>query len=241
MPSATQELPDFQGAVIEGGLRLIDCLGAGTWGKVYRAIDMLSPSDKPAYFAVKCMLKPEPESFEAQLQTREFTNHEYVSDHPNIVTFHRCFSDDRFTYVVLDLCTGGDLFQAIVTRGHFFQRTDRIKIAFLQILNAVHHCHQRGVFHRDLKPENILYSAEGEEYFVADFGLSTISTISMDFRCGSWEYMSPECIGKDFIFGKQYSTRTNDVWALGVILVNMITKRAPWTRARLNDPAFLRS
>ncbi|KAF9029475.1 hypothetical protein BDZ89DRAFT_1065443, partial [Hymenopellis radicata] len=64
--------------------------------------------------------------------------------------FHRRFSHDRLTYVVLDLCTGGDLCRAVILRDYSLQRTDRIRIAFLQILNVVHHCHQRGVFHRSV-------------------------------------------------------------------------------------------
>ncbi|KAF9029168.1 Pkinase-domain-containing protein, partial [Hymenopellis radicata] len=234
-------MPNFAGKVIDAGrLRLLDCIGTGAYGKVYRAVDTTTPKSDPAYFAIKCLRVPEPASLEGKLQLREFTNHLAVSHHPNIVSFHKLLHPNGdFRYVVLDLCAGGDLFEAIVERNYFVGRTDRIKIAFLQLVDAISFCHQHSVYHRDIKPENVLCSKDYTQVYIADFGLSTQAPVSRDFRCGSVEYMSPDCIAKDFDFrNRSYSTRCNDIWALGIVLVNMITQRTPWNYARPTDACF---
>ncbi|PPQ77668.1 hypothetical protein CVT25_011103 [Psilocybe cyanescens] len=229
----TELMPDFTGRVLNG-FHLLESLGAGAYGKVYRAFDT---SSKSTFYAVKCLNKPEPGSHTELLQQREFTLHKLVSGHPNVVTFYRHFNDDKFVYVVLDLCAGGDLFAAITERQIFHNNGHLIKSAFLQLIDGVQYCHDLGVFHRDIKPENVLCSRDGTDVRLADFGLSIQSPICHDFGCGSSYYMSPECIGRGITTGR-YSTRHNDVWALGVILTNMVTGRNPWRYAIPEDECF---
>lgn len=187
----TYKFPDFAGHLLDGGrFKLLDLLGSGAYGKVYSAIDLSSPCEKPNYYAVKCLLRPTPGSREEAFQLREFSLHRRVSCHPNIVGFHEIFYDHLYIYVVLDLCLGGDLYSAITERQVFWQNDELIKSTFVQILDAVHYCHEKDVFHRDLKPENILCSKDGSIY-LADFGLSTHKKVSTEFRCGSSYYMSP--------------------------------------------------
>lgn len=254
----TDTFPDFAGHLLDNGrLRLLESLGSGAYGKVYKAIDLTSPCENPDYFAVKCLLRPKPGSRHEDFQLREFALHRLVSSHPNIVGFHKVLYDHTYVYVVLDLYLGGDLF-AVITEQKVLQYNDElIKSIFLQLLDAVHHCHENSVFHRDLKPENILCSKDGTRIYLADFGLSTQKKVSEDFGCGSSYYMSPgyffvlftlaphvslplstsECIGKEFKHGR-YSTRHSDIWSLGVILTNMVAGRNPWRYAMTTDDCF---
>jgi serine/threonine protein kinase len=95
-----------------------------------------------------------------------------------------------------------------------------------------------GIFHRDLKPENILCTRDGERICIADFGLATSERTSSDFGCGSTFYLSPECQGGLFDRLAEYSTLSNDIWSLGVILVNLTCGRNPWRQACPNDETF---
>ncbi|RPD67468.1 kinase-like protein [Lentinus tigrinus ALCF2SS1-6] len=228
-------LPDFAGFTISSGdlrLRLLERLGSGTYGVVYVAQDISPQSTSAQYYAVKCLLRhPEDTDF-ARLQQRELKNHALISDVPNVVRLHAVIEEECYTFMVLDLCTGGDLYTAILATDTYVYNTPAVKRTFLQILDAVEACHARGVYHRDLKPENILCSHDFERVFLADFGLATRSKRSSNFRCGSSFYMSPECIG--VFHEKPYATAPSDVWALGTILCNLITGRNPWHVASPN-------
>ena len=190
--TATDLMPDFTGRTLDRGrYRVLDNLGSGAYGKVYRVLDTSASSPKHRIFAIKCLNKPQRGSQADLLQQREFAHHKLVSGHPNIVTFHRCFSDGLYKYVVLDFCNGGDLFSAITEKRLFHENGHLTRHAFVQLINAVEHCHALGVFHRDIKPENVLCSDDGTDIRLADFGLSIMSPFSKDFGCGSSYYMSP--------------------------------------------------
>lgn len=109
------------------------------------------------------------------------------------------------------------------------------KKLFLQLIDAVSFCHEKGVFHRDLKPDNVLLDGEGN-MLLADFGLARNEETSKGFGCGTKQYISPECIGETSRHA--CSHRTTDVWALGVIFTGMLTGCFPWKMACSLDPCW---
>ncbi|EMD40336.1 hypothetical protein CERSUDRAFT_121125 [Gelatoporia subvermispora B] len=223
-------LPNLVGFVICSGKHrfyLMNILGRGAYGVVYQAHDLSTPKDRPKYYAVKVLLRHPKFSELDQSQKREIAYHRAVSHIPNVVKLHHVIEEEHYVYLVMDFCPGGDLFSAITDRGSFVKDDERVRRMFLQLIDALHGCHDAGIFHRDLKPENIMCSDDDNSLFISDFGLATRTRISSSFGCGSSYYMSPECLGI-YASRRPYSTARSDIWALGVILINLLTGRCPW-------------
>ena len=93
-------------------------------------------------------------------------------DHPNIVKFHQSFIDYRYVHIVMEFCTGGELFDRIVAASKFSEK--HAAEVMSQMLSAVKHLHEHNIVHRDLKPENFLMETKDEnsEVKLIDFGLS---------------------------------------------------------------------
>ncbi|KAJ7194564.1 kinase-like domain-containing protein [Mycena pura] len=238
---ASDTLPDLTGQFIDdGALELLTLLGAGAYGKVYMARNTTAEpdSDEPPFYAVKCMPRYKPGSSEAEIQENELNVHRMVSDHPCVITFYRYFVTADFVFIVLELSTGGDFFHAMVQRRCFYGRPAHIKRAFNEILDAVEFLHRNSIYHRDLKPENLLCNSAGTEIRLADFGLATQIANTNEY-CGTRTYMSPESIDCDNPRGC-YSARHSDLWAISVILVNLISGHRPWGSADPSDRGFAR-
>ncbi|KAJ2821714.1 Serine/threonine protein kinase [Coemansia furcata] len=142
----------------------------------------------------------------------------------------------------MEYCSGGDLYENVSKNPHFRLpgNDPLIRRLFIQLISAVQHCHAHGIYHRDIKPENVLVTRDGLNVKLIDFGLATDQPVSREIGCGSAHYMSPE--GQGGVKGDivQYAAAPSDVWALGVIIINLVSGRNPWTRAHISDPLFQR-
>ncbi|OSD08084.1 kinase-like protein [Trametes coccinea BRFM310] len=237
MPSALRFMPDMTFQYMDGHrYQLIKRLGAGSYGVVYRARERDPRSGKYVTRAIKVV----PVHREGKSTTlREISMHSKVTGHHNIVGLHRAFQEGSYLYIVMDLLEGGDLHSHVNNKRTFSRNDALIKDVFLQILDGVEACHKQGVYHRDLKPENIFISSDLSRVCIGDFGLSTFSTESKSFNTGSRYYMCPECVDCDDEL-YPYSTLRADMWALGVILLNMVTGYIGWQTATIHDKQFRR-
>lgn len=207
--SNTSLASDLLGHTIDAGrLKLVETLGEGAYGVVYRAVEQhtaaSSSSSKkkaPNQYAVKVLLKADGASIEGECQSREIVTHKIASEHPNVLTLHDVLEEGRFIFLVLDFCAGGDMYGAVVERHAYCEDDALVKSVFVQILDAVQSCHDQGIYHRDIKPDNIFVNADDSKVFLGDFGLATDVEISSAFSCGSSFYMSP---GMLFSFAKTY-------------------------------------
>ncbi|KAJ7184905.1 kinase-like domain-containing protein [Mycena filopes] len=227
--------PDFTGAVVdEGRFHLLEVLGSGTYGVVYKALDTTSLSTSPTYYAVKCLGFAVPGTTQGFRQDeREIHLHTACSSHPNVVTLHHRFCHKGCLFIVLELSSGGHLFDAIDT-GVFEQNDELVRRVFLDLVDAVRFCHDRGIFHRDLKPENILCGPGGENVRIADFGLATQHASRSRCAAGSRAYMTPESLTPE----STHEPRQSDVWALCIIFLNLMSGLYPWRKAVGEDPGF---
>ncbi|KAG9057520.1 hypothetical protein FS842_006050 [Serendipita sp. 407] len=238
MPCKSSLVPDFLNKTVDGGrLFLHRVLGSGAYGVCYEAHSLEKRADGPRRYAVKCLIKVGLDERQRMFQLRELKLHAVASAHPGVVTLHRIFEEGDCVFLVMDLAEG-DLFGMITERHIYLGRDALIRHIFCQIVDALEYCHTRGIYHRDLKPENILCVSSGTKVMLSDFGLATTDPVSRDFGCGSSYYMSPECYGGIFHRVSAYATRQNDIWALGVILVNLTCGRNPWRQASPSDDTF---
>ncbi|KAF8877276.1 kinase-like domain-containing protein [Infundibulicybe gibba] len=239
MPSAASPTHPPIGTLIDGGsLELVEVLGVGGYGVVYRALDIRSSS--PKSYAVKCLVHADggQQMARRQLRLKEIKLHQRASSHPGVVTLHRVIEEYNRTYLIMDYAPDHDLFTQILNNCRYLGDDGLIKHVFLQLLDSIEFCHSLGIYHRDLKPENVLCFDGGFRVAVTDFGLATTDRLSEEFRTGSVFHMSPECHGGDFVGNGAYSPMFNDVWSLGIILLNLATGRNPWKSATADDPTF---
>jgi len=147
-------------------------------------------------------------------------------NHPNIIGIQEVFDTEKTLYIVLELVTGGELFDRIVDCGHFEE--NYAKTLFHQIVDAIHYLHSQDIVHRDLKPENILFAnKQYDQLKLSDFGLSrTIKEGSvMQTMCGTPQYLAPEILTNTE--QKGYSFKV-DLWSLGAILFFMLCGNPPF-------------
>uniref|UniRef100_H2YPM6 non-specific serine/threonine protein kinase n=1 Tax=Ciona savignyi TaxID=51511 RepID=H2YPM6_CIOSA len=143
-------------------------------------------------------------------------------DHPHILGLYDVYENKKYLYLILELISGGELFDYLVRKGRLTPREARH--FFKQIVSAVDFCHHHNVCHRDLKPENLLLD-EKNNIRVADFGMASLQPEGylLETSCGSPHYACPEVIR-----GEKYDGRTADVWSCGVILFALLVGALPF-------------
>ncbi|KAF0712614.1 Aste57867_4750 [Aphanomyces stellatus] len=157
---------------------------------------------------------------EARLQA-EVAALRRIRTHPNIVTLLDVFETHSDVQLVMELCTGGELFERLASRGPYSEMDCVRHVKHLA--QAVAYMHAHNIVHRDLKPENILLSTADDAAAcikIADFGLAKLNTTTMKTKCGTWGYSgtqaAPEMIsGSGVSFG--YDAKV-DSWSIGTIL-----------------------
>jgi calcium-dependent protein kinase len=203
--------------------RVIRELGSGQFGKVYLAEHRNTHERR----AVKEIEKNRAEKLGGS-QSRFISEVEIISrlDHPNIIKLYEMFEDTKRYYLVSELCTGGELFDYVTSKGHLSEvlAADIMR----QVLSAVNYCHRNHIVHRDLKPENLLLDTPPREsqplnIKVIDFGTSCLLAPNQKLkqRLGTAYYIAPEVLSMNY-------TEKCDVWSCGVILFILLSGAPPF-------------
>ncbi|XP_051125295.1 calcium-dependent protein kinase 2-like [Andrographis paniculata] len=195
-------------------------LGRGQFGVTFACTEMSTGHP----YACKSILKRKLVSKnDREDMKREVHIMQHLSGQPNIVEFKGAYEDKSSVHLVMELCSGGELFDKIIQMGHYSEKgaADLCR----QIVNVVSHCHFMGVMHRDLKPENFLFSSKDETGMLkaTDFGLSVFIEEGKVYGdiVGSAYYVAPEVLRRSY--GKEI-----DVWSAGVILYILLSGVPPF-------------
>ncbi|KAG9157583.1 hypothetical protein Leryth_022258 [Lithospermum erythrorhizon] len=195
-------------------------LGQGQFGTTY----LCTENSTGAEYACKSIAKRKLISKEdVEDVRREIQIMHHLAGQKNIVSIKGAYEDTLYVHIVMELCSGGELFDRIIHRGHYSER----KAAQLTkiVVGVVEACHSLGVMHRDLKPENFLLVCKDDDFSLKaiDFGLSVFFKPGQVFTdvVGSPYYVAPE------VLSKTYGPEA-DVWTAGIILYILLSGVPPF-------------
>ncbi|MGQ0648411.1 MAG: serine/threonine-protein kinase [Gemmatimonadaceae bacterium] len=199
-----------------GNYRLVDFLGAGGMGEVYRASHLATGR----VVAVKVLT-----AGRTSAMIERFRNEARIQStltHPHIVTLYEFFEAEGLPCIAMEYVSG-QLMEQVLVQGPM--DPDRMLGWFAQVVDAVGYVHQRGIVHRDLKSNNIKID-EQEQVKLLDFGIAKSGDspkLTTDgSMIGTLHYLSPEQVRGGA------ATPASDIWALGVVLYEMATGRVPF-------------
>ena len=148
-----------------------------------------------------------------------------IAKHPNIIKLYDVFENEKYIYILMEYCPGGDLFSYIEKRG-FKLKEERASEIIHKLCTAVYFLHQYGIVHRDLKPENILMTDDTDtaDIRLVDFGLGKImgpgEICTEPF--GTFSYVAPEVL-----LEKPYNCKV-DLFAIGIITYLLVAGFLPF-------------
>ncbi|KAI4502644.1 hypothetical protein M0802_002556 [Mischocyttarus mexicanus] len=147
--------------------------------------------------------------------------------HPNIVAYHAAWVENNKSYILMEYATRGTL-KELLEKLSIPLIEENALYLFSQIVLGVHHIHTKKILHRDLKPENILLTGrKGDIVKITDFGVSKNMLEESMCCAGSYCYMAPEMLSY-----QPYDLKS-DIWSMGVILYEMVTKQLPFPASDL--------
>jgi serine/threonine protein kinase/Tfp pilus assembly protein PilF len=217
METPKEEL--ISGMVFAGRYQIIDELGKGGMGRVYRVLDK-KLNEEVALKLIKLKIAKDTKTVE------RFSNELKIArkiGHKNVARMFDMNEEKGTNYITMEYVRGEDLKKLIRKMGQL-SIGQAIPIA-MQICEGLGEAHRLGVVHRDLKPQNVMVDEDGEAR-IMDFGIArsveTKGITGAGVMIGTPEYMSPEQVE-----GKEVDTRS-DIYSLGVILYEMLTGHVPF-------------
>ena len=208
-----------------GEYRLVDFLGEGGMGEVYRGVH----SKIGRVVAVKVLTREAANSGFIE----RFRNEARIQsslNHPNIAALYDFLEANGQPCIIMEFVDGQVLMDLIAARGAL--SSDETLHILHSVVEALQYVHAQGVVHRDIKSNNIKINSAGEikllDFGIAKGGSSPSLTMTGDV-IGTLHYLSPEQIRGGIADSR------SDIWALGVLMYEMITGRLPFEATTLGD------
>lgn len=212
-----------------GRYKIIDVLGQGAMGTVYRGLD--PAIGRPvALKTIRFDKLANPDEIE-ELRERFMLEAKAAGNfsHPHIVTIYDVGQDRNIQYIAMEYLEGHTLDEIIKRKLDFNYRI--VASVISQVCSALAYAHDRHVVHRDIKPANIMV-LDGFRIKVMDFGIAHIESSNMTqtgVAMGTPNYISPEQLS-----GKEV-TKSSDIFSLGVVMYELLTGTRPFEGDNLNN------
>ena len=204
-----------------GKYEIINCIDSGTFGVVYHAYD----TELERNVALKLSRFADSDSSQVQERFIEEAKSAAQINASGVATIYDLFTDNGRICIVQEFIDGFSLCQLIAYKRLTVERSVLLTI---QIAEAIALAHEQGIYHRDLKPGNIIIDRMGKPTLV-DFGLAIRANSSSNpvGLFGTPSYMSPEQVRGE----SNRTDRTTDIWALGVVLYELLTGVRPFSQS----------
>ncbi|XP_068166148.1 cGMP-dependent protein kinase 2 [Antennarius striatus] len=199
-------------------LEVIATLGVGGFGRV----ELVKVQDKDITFALKVIKKKHVVDNRQEEHIHSERKILAEARSPFVVKLYRTFKDNRYVYMLLEACLGGEIWSMLRDRGSFDDASAKFCVAC--VTEAFDYLHRKGVLYRDLKPENLMLDTEGYIKLV-DFGFAK------KIRCGqkTWTFCgTPEYVAPEIILNKGHNFSV-DFWSLGILVFELLTGSPPFS------------
>ena len=211
-----------------GKYDIVDVLGEGAMGVVYRAVDPVLGRE----VAIKVMNDALARDDDFRTRFLREARAAGSLQHPNVITVYDCGEVDGHLYIGMELVKGADL-EELMGDSTPLTTTNKIEI-IIGVLTALSYAHKRGIVHRDIKPANIRVNEEGRA-LIMDFGIAHIQSSNMTktgMMVGTPNYMAPEQV-----LGGAITPQT-DVFAVGAVLYELLTNLRPFEGENMHSVLY---
>lgn len=207
------------GKRLDGRYEITELIGVGGMADVYKGHDLVDNR----VVAIKILKKEFSESEEFLRRFRNESKAIAVLSHPNIVKIYDVGFTEKIQYIVMEYIDGITL-REYMENEKTLNWKDSVHF-IIQILRALQHAHDRGIFHRDIKPQNIMMFTDGT-IKVMDFGIAKFARedgkTATNQAIGSVHYISPEqAMGEE-------TDAKSDIYSVGIMLYEMLTGQKPF-------------
>ncbi|KAF1389596.1 hypothetical protein PFLUV_G00075080 [Perca fluviatilis] len=199
-------------------LELVATLGVGGFGRV----ELVKVQNEDVTFALKVIKKKHVVDNRQEEHIHSERKILAEARSPFVVKLYRTFKDNKYVYMLLEACLGGEIWSLLRDRGSFDEPTAKFCVGC--VTEAFDYLHRKGVLYRDLKPENLMLDTEGYIKLV-DFGFAK------KIRCGqkTWTFCgTPEYVAPEIILNKGHNFSV-DFWALGILVFELLTGSPPFS------------